>query len=79
MVFSLSLSPTSKNFLKCESGSNVLEFLGHLGRGPVQLLGDALLLGRLQIVVLLAEVPVNHVLHGVVVRSGILKNYVSAK
>ena len=55
--------------LECVSRPDILELLADLCWRPVQLLGDALLLGWLQSVELLAEVAVQHVLHRVVVRS----------
>ena len=55
----------------------VLELLADLGGGPVQLLGDGLLLGGLQGVELLTQVPVQNVLHGVIVRSESMSGYLS--
>ena len=55
----------------------VLELLADLSGGPVQLLGDGLLLGGLQGVELLTQVPVQNVLHGVIVRSESMSGYLS--
>ena len=51
------------------SRSDVLEFLGYLARSPLEVTGDTLLLSRLDTVELLAEVAVDDVLHGIVVRA----------
>merc|ERR1719378_800231 len=55
--------------LKRESRSNVFEFLGDFRRRPVQIIGDAFLFGQLQGIILLAEIPVDDVFNGEIVRS----------
>merc|ERR1712168_1100551 len=55
--------------LKRESRSNVFEFPGDFRRRPVQIIGDAFLFGQLQGIILLAEIPVDDVFDGEIVRS----------
>lgn len=46
------------------AGADVLQFLGDLGRRPVQLFGHAFLLVRVHAVELLAQIAVDHILEG---------------
>ena len=73
--FSFIFSHTTKYFhnihrrknagLECVSRPDILQLLGHLCGRPVQLLGDVLLFDDLQVVVLFAQIAVDHVLDGV--------------
>ena len=56
-------------FLKRESRSDILEFLGDFGGRSVQIVGDAFLLAQFQRVVLFAQIAVDHVFHGEIVRT----------
>lgn len=63
-------SNTKNNYnarLKGISRSNILQLLGDLGRSSVELLGNALLFGALQVIVLLAIVAIDDTLDGEIV------------
>lgn len=60
----MSISAPASCHSESVARADVFQLLGHLGWGPVQLLGHILLFVRLHGVELLTQVPINHVLEG---------------